>query len=105
MKEKRAPQLTGLWLLVTAALIVTLNGCVGLVGSNGQGNQGAQGINQINHVIFMAQENRGFDHYFGAMRQYWAANNIPDQSGFRTCSPARSGAHKSRLRPGLSPSQ
>lgn len=28
----------------------------------------------------MAQENRGFDHYFGAMRQYWAANNIPDQS-------------------------
>ncbi len=80
MKEKRAPQLTGLWLLVTAALIVTLNGCVGLVGSNGQGNKSSQGINQVNHVIFMAQENRGFDHYFGAMRQYWAANNIPDQS-------------------------
>ena len=80
MKEKRAPQLTGWWLLVTAALIVTLNGCVGLVGSNGQGNKGSQGINQVNHVIFMAQENRGFDHYFGAMRQYWAANNIQDQS-------------------------
>ena len=28
----------------------------------------------------MAQENRGFDHYFGAMRQYWAANSIPDQA-------------------------
>ena len=28
----------------------------------------------INHIIFMMQENRGLDHYFGAMREYWAAN-------------------------------
>ena len=35
---------------------------------------------QINHIIFMAQENRGFDHYFGDMRQYWAANGFQDQS-------------------------
>jgi phospholipase C len=34
----------------------------------------------LNHIIFMAQENRSFDHYFGAMRAYWAANGIPDQS-------------------------
>jgi phospholipase C len=34
----------------------------------------------INHIIVMAQENRSFDHYFGAMRGYWAANGIPDQS-------------------------
>ncbi len=34
----------------------------------------------INHIIFMAQENRSFDHYFGTLRAYWAANNIPDQS-------------------------
>lgn len=34
----------------------------------------------INHVIFMAQENRGFEHYFGALRQYWANNGFPDQS-------------------------
>jgi Phosphoesterase family/Divergent InlB B-repeat domain len=34
----------------------------------------------INHIIFMAQENRSLDHYFGAMRAYWAANGIPDQS-------------------------
>jgi phospholipase C len=33
----------------------------------------------INHIILFAQENRSFDHYFGAMRQYWADNNIPDQ--------------------------
>ena len=37
-------------------------------------------ITQVNHIIVMAQENRGFEHYFGAMRQYWATNNIPDQS-------------------------
>ncbi len=34
----------------------------------------------INHIIFMAQENRSLDHYFGAMRAYWAANGYPDQS-------------------------
>ncbi|MGB8989539.1 MAG: hypothetical protein WCC37_23275, partial [Candidatus Sulfotelmatobacter sp.] len=34
----------------------------------------------LNHIIFFAQENRSFDHYFGYMRQYWANNGIPDQS-------------------------
>jgi phospholipase C len=38
------------------------------------------GINQVNHIIIMAQENRGFDEYFGAMRQYWAQNGYADQS-------------------------
>lgn len=36
-------------------------------------------LNSINHIIFLAQENRSFDSYFGAMRQYWAQNGIPDQ--------------------------
>jgi len=26
----------------------------------------------INHIIFLAQENRSLDHYFGALPQYWA---------------------------------
>ena len=34
----------------------------------------------IDHIIFIAQENRSFDHYFGALRQYWAQNGYPDQS-------------------------
>src|SRR5579871_5569942 len=34
----------------------------------------------INHIIFLAQENRSFDHYFGALRGYWAQNGYPDQS-------------------------
>src|SRR5438132_4101029 len=38
-----------------------------------------QNIQAINHIIFMAQENRSFDHYFGALREYWAQNGYPDQ--------------------------
>ena len=38
------------------------------------------GLQAINHIIFMAQENRSFDHYFGAMREYWAKNGFPDQA-------------------------
>lgn len=38
------------------------------------------GLQSINHIIFLAQENRSLDSYFGALRQYWAQNGIPDQS-------------------------
>lgn len=37
-------------------------------------------LQSLNHIIILAQENRSFDHYFGYMRAYWAANGIPDQS-------------------------
>lgn len=40
----------------------------------------SQTVSVLNHIIFLAQENRGFDHYFGTLRAYWAANGIPDQS-------------------------
>ena len=36
-------------------------------------------LNSVNHIIFMAQENRSFDSYLGALRQYWAKSGIPDQ--------------------------
>jgi len=38
------------------------------------------GLQSINHIIFLAQENRSFDSYFGALRQYWAQNGYSDQS-------------------------
>ncbi len=63
--------------LSLAILLVLLIGCRGLVANQPTPDSSLQ---SINHIIFMAQENRGFDHYFGAMRQYWAANGIPDQS-------------------------
>jgi phospholipase C len=40
----------------------------------------SQSAGTITHIIFLAQENRSFDHYFGDMRQYWAQNGYPDQS-------------------------
>lgn len=36
-------------------------------------------VQVLNHIIFLAQENRSFDEYFGYMRQYWANNGIADQ--------------------------
>jgi phospholipase C len=37
-------------------------------------------VSVLNHIVFLAQENRSLDHYFGAMRQYWSQNGYPDQS-------------------------
>ena len=40
----------------------------------------SQTVNVLNHIIFMAQENRSLDHYFGALRSYWKANGFADRS-------------------------
>src|SRR6185312_12824744 len=37
-------------------------------------------LQSINHIIFMLQENRSFDEYFGALRDYWRKNGYPDQA-------------------------
>ena len=34
----------------------------------------------IHHIIFLAQENRSFDHYFGHLPDYWRANGYPAQA-------------------------
>jgi phospholipase C len=39
-----------------------------------------QSLSSLNHIIFLAQENRSFDHYFGSLRDYWKRNGYPDQS-------------------------
>ena len=36
-------------------------------------------LTSINHIIFMLQENRSFDSYFGNLPQYWQANGIAAQ--------------------------
>jgi phospholipase C len=63
-------------LALLTASVVSFSGCRGLGNNPATNNSGLQ---NVNHIIFMAQENRGFDHYFGALRQYWAANGFPDQ--------------------------
>lgn len=39
-----------------------------------------QSSSVLNHIIFMAQENRSLDQYFGAIRAYWKANGFADRS-------------------------
>jgi phospholipase C len=66
---------------VLGILTMLLAGCRGLGTAAPAPTPSNPGdIKQINHIIFLAQENRGFEHYFGALRQYWAANGYPDQS-------------------------
>lgn len=62
--------------------LIALSGCQGLRSSSASGGTTPGGTleTSVNHIIFMSQENRSFDHYFGSMRQYWAANGIPDQA-------------------------
>src|SRR5258708_34784393 len=76
---------------------LVLVGCIGALACGAWGNDAEpaqsatapQGLQQVNHIIFMVQENRSFDHYFGALRQYWAQNGYPDQSfdGLRQFNP------------------
>jgi len=39
-----------------------------------------QTVNVLNHIIFMAQENRSLDNYFGELRSYWKSNGFADRS-------------------------
>lgn len=55
------------------------NCTVSIAGSNATATFTAS-LQSVNHIIFIAQENRSFDSYFGALRQYWAQNGIADQS-------------------------
>src|SRR5258708_6300326 len=78
-RDKAASKASSLFAVTSLILLLCfLGGCRGLV--TGPSSSSTGGVKQLNHIIFMAQENRGLDHYFGAMRQYWAANGIPDQS-------------------------
>ena len=67
-------------------------------------------VSVLNHIVFLAQENRSFDHYFGALRQYWAQNGYPDQSfdGLPQFNPAAGAAPllgPAPTNPGCDPSQ
>src|SRR3954468_12023988 len=50
-----------------------------------QPDPGAKGIDKLNHLIFIVQENRSFDHYFGT---FPGADGIPAKNGrFTVCVP------------------
>jgi phospholipase C len=58
--------------------------CTGGGSCNVNGNNGSSvtatfgaSLQSVNHIVFMVQENRGLDHYFGALPQYRKQNGIP----------------------------
>lgn len=57
--------------LCMTVFLMVLCGCRGLVAGPGDGS-----VQQIDHVIFMLQENRSFDSYFGMLNPYRQANNF-----------------------------
>src|SRR5256885_10035497 len=66
-------------ILCTAGLVLVMCGCQGL--KNGPiSNNPNNGIQSINHIVFMAQENRSFDTYFGQLPAYWQAHGITGQA-------------------------
>jgi phospholipase C len=63
---------------VTVALLA-LCGCQGLKSQPTGNDPPPAGIQSVNHIIFMAQENRSFDTYFGQLPTYWQTNSFPSQ--------------------------
>jgi phospholipase C len=61
----------------TGACSVTLTGATAVTATF---SLGTGSLTSLNHIIYLAQENRSLDNYFGAMREYWAQNGYPDQS-------------------------
>lgn len=65
-------------LMFVGALVLSICGCRGLNGSVSQPSSasgtGPGNITAINHIVFMFQENRSFDHYFGHLNTYRQAN-------------------------------
>ena len=73
-------------------LLFFLVGCGGLGGSNSGSapdTTPAQGsISSLNHIILFMQENRSFDHYFGALNAYRAKQNPPLPQDVDTWTPS-----------------
>ncbi len=73
-----------IFIACTTTMLLALCGCQGLTSSNGgsgsgTGNSNATLQNSVNHIVFIAQENRSFDTYFGQLPAYWQANGFPSQ--------------------------
>jgi len=77
-KDARLPFIATSFLALS--VVVTLGCGGGSPGGSSSMNPPAPDppLNQsINHIVFMVQENRGFDHYFGKLADYWQANGFP----------------------------
>lgn len=90
--------LAGSLTLIVLAMAVASTGCAGTSGGSTTTTPPPPppNLSVVKHIIFLAEENRSFDHYFGKMNDYRSAapynlprevNGLPDD-----CSPATGGA-------------
>ena len=75
-------------LLLALGAIALLAACGGSGSSSSSGSSSGSGsgggssapgngsVTQINHIVWMLQENRSFDHYFGSLNTYRAAHGL-----------------------------
>src|SRR5947208_15884996 len=55
---------------LVVALSIIMSACGGLVSKTPSTNTAAGSVTAVNHIIYMMQENRSFDHYFGQLNAY-----------------------------------
>jgi len=80
--------------LLVLVLAGVMAGCGGLASNSSTNNPPpnnnppppppppAGSLNDVNHIIYMLQENRGFDHYFGQLNNYRVSQGLnPDVDG------------------------
>jgi len=79
MKARVFSSLKILLFSASFAISFLLIGCGGVGGSSGDpsAKPAAGSLNSLNHIILFMQENRSFDHYFGALNAYRAKQNPP----------------------------
>ncbi len=81
---------------VTLAAAAVLSGCQGLVGISQPPPADNPALDAaVSHIVFMVQENRGFDHYFGHLNAYRVANGFHadvDGTPANASNPAASGS-------------
>src|SRR5205807_1551053 len=65
------------WLAASLLTIVLMGCAMGPAPPAVTPPNSAQGLSAVNHVIFIAQENRSFDTYFGHLNDYRMANGLP----------------------------
>jgi len=67
--------LSSFFFLLSIGLVAMLPGCGGSSDSKGNAGNGNPAV--INHIVFMLQENRSFDNYFGKLNDYRQSKGLP----------------------------
>ena len=84
LSRRRTPFVRTAITLVAVTLPFAIGGALGVTSAAGTDQAGvpnprvATGLDKIDHLIFIVQENRSFDHYFGT---YPGADGIPTRAG------------------------